>query len=203
MIKIDDGVCDCCDGSDELKRNNCANNCLNITIKQYEVDSQVVEKFTTIVNSYDKDGFSNYFTNQINQLKEIKSIYDEIEELYKQKHFLTSYLENIRKEIGEEEFQRNDFYVDENEIVVFDLRKTIEHVNEKIINKEKNLTEKKTIILKFLKYSVFQDMEDTCFDSHYKSYDIKLCLFKNIEYRGHKDSRYKTKNLGYHKRLLI
>ncbi len=203
MIKIDDGVCDCCDGSDELKRNNCPNDCLRITKNQYEVDSQVLEKFTTIVNSYDKNGFINYFTNQINQLKEIKTIFDEIEELYKQKHVLYSYLENIRKEIGEEEFQRNDFYVDENEIVVFDLRKTIDQLNEKIRNKEKNLTEKHNIINKFLKYLVFQDMEESCFDTHYKAYDVKLCLFKTIEYRGYKDSRYKSKNIGYHKRLLI
>jgi hypothetical protein len=196
-------VCDCCDGSDELKRNNCPNDCLQKTKNQYEIDNQVLEKFTAIVNSYDKNGFINYFSNQINQLKEIKSIFDEIEELYKHKHVLNSYLENIRKEIGEEEFQRNDFYVDENEIVVFDLKKTIDHINEKIRNKEKNLTEKQNIINKFLKYSVFQDMEESCFDTHYKSYDVKLCLFKNIEFRGLKDGRYKTKYIGYHKRLLI
>jgi len=196
-------VCDCCDGSDELKKNNCPNDCLQKTKNQYEIDNQVLEKFTAIVNSYDKNGFINYFSNQINQLKEIKSIFDEIEELYKHKHVLNSYLENIRKEIGEEEFQRNDFYVDENEIVVFDLKKTIDHINEKIRNKEKNLTEKQNIINKFLKYSVFQDMEESCFDTHYKSYDVKLCLFKNIEFRGLKDGRYKTKYIGYHKRLLI
>ncbi len=196
-------MCDCCDGSDELKRNNCPNDCLQKTKNQYEIDNQVLEKFTAIVNSYDKNGFINYFSNQINQLKEIKSIFDEIEELYKHKHVLNSYLENIRKEIGEEEFQRNDFYVDENEIVVFDLKKTIDHINEKIRNKEKNLTEKQNIINKFLKYSVFQDMEESCFDTHYKSYDVKLCLFKNIEFRGLKDGRYKTKYIGYHKRLLI
>jgi hypothetical protein len=77
-----------------------------------------------------------------------------------------------------------------------DVKKSLIVVGEKIREKEKEIIEKRVTINKFLRYSVFQDMEQTCYDTQYKYYDLKLCLFKNIDYKGFNAGRHKTKLIG-------
>ena len=98
--------------------------------------------------------------------------------------------------IGDEEFERNDFYVDNNDIMLIDIRKTIDFISNNVQRREAKLFEYNFNIKNFMKFSVFQDMENSCYDSTYKKYEVKICLFKMIEYKGFHNGRHKSKNIG-------
>ena len=164
--------------------------------KEHNKDKETLENAISIISSYDKTTFTPYFESQIKVLKDIFRITDDLLELYKQLNIIKSYQETLKSNMGNDAYERNDFSLDDNDIMLIDVKDTLYSLNLKIHSQEANLGRYVITISNFMKFSVFQDMEENCFDSSYKSYEVKICLFKSIEYRGHKDNRYKTKNIG-------
>lgn len=193
---MNDGVCDCCDGSDESSKKNCQKTCIELSKKEY---NHLLEHFSYLEGNIKRIDNSNMLKLE-EYSKKIESIinnYHELEEL-NEKHFLIlSYLNKMRNIIGEDEFDRNNDFQDINGLVLREMKNTLNIIGEQIYQKEQYLEENHNFINNFLFMITLFGNEKECLSSNYKGRTLSACLTGGIDFSGYKGRYWNRKYLGY------
>ena len=110
-----------------------------------------------------------------------------------------SYLTKLRKKIGEEEFDNNFNFIDEHQIILKDLKDSLNKLGEKIYEKEQYLEINGKYINQLLLLITFQVNHQECLSTTYKNSNINACLDKGIEMNAR--NSWHSINLGYIKAI--
>ena len=104
--KLNDGICDCCDGSDEFEfNNNCPNKCLYLSNIEYKKMVQEFDVLKATLDSYSEESTKQYFNDTFNYIKEITNIFNQIQNLYKDKILIERYINSKTIKKDESFFQ--------------------------------------------------------------------------------------------------
>jgi hypothetical protein len=192
---VNDGVCDCCDGSDEFSKKTCQKTCIELSKKEYD---QLQEQFNNI-----ESNLQNMDNNYIEILQEnhqkidlIIKTYKELEDL-NEKHFLIlSYLNKLRSDIGEDLFDRDIDYQDSNGFVIRNLKDSLNNLGEQIYQKEQFLEENHHFINNLMLLITFFGKEKDCLSAKYKGASISACLIGGAEFSGYRGRYWNRRSLG-------
>jgi DNA repair exonuclease SbcCD ATPase subunit len=192
---VNDGNCDCCDGSDEFSKKTCQKTCIDLSKKEYD---QFLEQFNNIESNL-KEIDNSYIEMLQEHNKKIDIIiknYHELEEL-NEKHFLIlSYLNKLRNNIGEDVFDRNIDYQDINGFIIRDLKDSLNNIGEQIYQKEQFLEENYNLINNLSLMITFLGKEKECISTNYKGGSLSACLMGGVEFSGYKGRYWNRRSLG-------
>lgn len=144
--------------------------------------------------------FGNNIVEEYNELKvsitNIIKTYKELEELNDKHYLILRYLNYIRSKIGEEEFDSNNDYKDENSFSLKELKTSLNKLGEEIYIKEQHL-EATSKLSNLLLYHIFvRENEDHCRNGKYKGYNLEVCFLGRVEISGFHQRRWKRVSLG-------
>ncbi len=192
---MNDGICDCCDGSDEFSKKTCQKTCIDLSKKEYD---QLLGQFNNIESNI--KALDNSYVEKLQELNKkiylIIKTYQELEEL-NEKHFLIlSYINKVRNNIGEDVFDRNIDYQDSNGFIIRDLKDTLNNLGEQIYQKEQFLEENYSYVNNLLLFTTFLGKENECISTNYKGGSLSACLKGGVEFSGYSGRYWSRRSLG-------
>ncbi len=189
--KLNDGICDCCDGSDEFNL-SCQKTCIDLSTKEYD---KLMDHFLTlkmVVMNFQEENYKSFFEYHKELLEKIISTYNDLKDLIEKRYLLKSYLNKMENTLNEE---KEDF-IDENKISFKDLNKLVNNLDDRIQLNYDALNENESMLKLYKRFSFLIDLYEDCHRLEYKYMDCEIC---NGEFNcsGNKGSKHRTKFFGY------
>ena len=174
--KLNDGICDCCDGSDEFSL-KCKRTCLENSQKSFELLNDDFNQLKYLVSGHDKVTYTNYFENKSELITQIISSYENLKLLRKDFKLISDYLNFVESTYDILDVQ--DF-VDTNQIKTENIITTRDKLYEKILFEENFMKENRNAIDLMPKFSIYYEIEKECLNFSYDKYDCNLCTGKLV-----------------------
>jgi len=169
--KLNDGICDCCDGSDEFNL-SCPKTCLDLSTKEFHKLKEKLTKIKSVVNSFEKKNYEKFFDENYEFITNIISSYQKLKELRVKYKLIQNYLHKIEKSQISQNF---DFeYIDSKGIKIRLLLEALEKIQNKISEEENMLKENQKQIDSFIKFNIFQEIQENFLRFEYGKYYCDL-----------------------------
>jgi hypothetical protein len=184
--KVNDGICDCCDGSDEFNL-GCPKTCLDLSNKEFDKLMDNYLSLKMVVTNYQEDTYLNYFNYNKDTIEKIITTYNDLKDLMDKQFLIKSYMNKVENSMTEE----NEDYIDNNGVIYKDLKRMVENLNDRIQLNMEFLDHNENVIKT---YEIFSIIED-CLKVNYKYFECELCS-SSFKCTGNKGSKYRNKFLG-------
>jgi len=202
---VNDGICDCCDGSDEYESLSCPKTCLELSKRDFNKMSEDFIVFKSVISTFNTEYRKKTFEEYFWEIDEMIAKFNEYEDDMKSFLLLNSYLISMEKEmklngIAEYQSEEEDSYknfIDSNSIKYRSLYNALVKLTKRMDETSKLIKKFKEFIDKLNNYNILYDMSNSCLEFNFDEYDCKMCLNSNISCKGYKSKKYNSMKLGH------